>query len=307
MSDQDGPKYVIDRILGGTASYDDIVGPGAPESSTPRERVWPAIPLEYCPPSPEIENAVKEVGYILEYLGRVLTPTPLPDDDLQLLSDYLLSLETRDDLTVHVLRQTEAKSKISVVSRIRLNDDTRYNFKSRATALEKHWSSIESFTSKSTPKEMLADRPVAPISIELPDDKPAGWKLDLGETRAAEAQRRLELNNIWKNRCIKYWTTVKPPRTIGWAPLSGDAWKKVPRADLENGDLFFTPYFIPIWESFGLASMDASFWTDPSNTPEEEDEYRKHMSERSELTTLSLAMRDARKEHAKSLGFHGVF
>ncbi|PQE16437.1 hypothetical protein CJF31_00009656 [Rutstroemia sp. NJR-2017a BVV2] len=302
MSDQDGPKYVIDRILGGgTASYDDIVGPGASESSTPHERVWPAIPPEYCPPSPEIENAVKE-----GYLKRVLTPTPLPDDDLQLMSDYLLSLETRDDLTVHVLRQTEARSQIGLVRRIRLNDDTRYNFKSRATALEKHWSSIESLTSESTPKEMLADRPVAPIRIELPDDKPAGWKLDLGETRAAEAQRQLELNNIWKNRCIKYWTTVQPPRTIGWVPLVGDAWKKVPRADLENGDLFFTPYFRPIWESFGMASMDASFWTDPSSTTEEEDEYRKYRSERSELTTLSLKMRDARKEHAKSLEFQGV-
>ncbi|PQE23756.1 hypothetical protein CJF30_00008736 [Rutstroemia sp. NJR-2017a BBW] len=303
MSDQDGPKYVIDRILGGTASYDDIVGPGAPESSTPRERVWPAIPLEYCPPSPEIENAVKEVGYILEYLRRVLTPKPLPDDDLQLMSDYLLSLETRDDLTVHVLRQTEARSRIGLLKRILLDDDTTYNFESRAIALEKHWSSIESLTSKSTPQEMLADRRVAPLRAELPDDKPAGWKLDLGETRAAEAQRQLELNNIWKNRCIKYWTTVKPPRTIGWVPLVGDAWNKVPRSDLENGDLFFTPYFTPIWESFGLASMDASFWTDPNSTPEEEDEYRKNRSERSELTTLTLEMRKARKEYADSLGF----
>jgi hypothetical protein len=223
------------------------------------------------------------------------------------MSDYLLSLETRDDLTVHVLRQTEARTQINLVRRILLKDDTKYNFKSRATALEKHWSNIESLKSESTPQEMLADRPVAPLKTELPDDKPAGWKLDLGETRAAEAQRELELNNIWKNRCIKYWTTVEPPRTIGWAPLDGDAWNKVPRADLEKGDLFFTPYFRPIWESFDMASMDAAFWTDPSNTPEEEDEYRKHRSERSELTTLSLEMRKARKEYAESLGFKGVF
>jgi hypothetical protein len=73
MSDQDGPKYVIDRILGGTASYDDVVGPGAPESSTPHERVWPAIPLEYCPPSPEVENAVKEGMQTTNYDLLVLT------------------------------------------------------------------------------------------------------------------------------------------------------------------------------------------------------------------------------------------
>lgn len=73
MSEQDGPKYVIDRILGGTASYDAVVGPGAPESTTPHERVWAEIPLEYRPPSPEIENAVKEGMYIIDYELLVLT------------------------------------------------------------------------------------------------------------------------------------------------------------------------------------------------------------------------------------------
>jgi len=231
----------------------------------------------------------------------------LPDDDLQLMSDYLLSLETRDDLTAHVLEQTAARTKIGVVSRILLKDDTRYDFKSRATALEQHWRSIELLISKSTPEEILADRLVAPLKTELPDDKPAGWKLDLGETRAAEAQRQLELLNIEKNRCIKYWTTVKPPRPIGWAPADGKAWQRVPRADLEKGNLFFTPYFKPIWESYSLATMDASFWTDPDNTPEEEAKYEKHKSEKHELTSLSLEMRKARKEHAESLGFKGVY
>jgi hypothetical protein len=223
------------------------------------------------------------------------------------MSDYLLSLETRDDLTAHVLEQTDARSKINVVSRILLKDDTRYDFKSRATALGKHWSSIKLLISKHTPEEILANRLVAPLKTELPDDKPAGWKLDLGEIRVAEAQRQLELLTMQKNRCIKYWTTVKPPKPIGWVPADGNAWKKVPRADLEKGDLFFTPYFTPIWESYSLAAMDTSFWTDPDNTPEEEAEYQKHELEKHELTVLSLEMGKARKEHAQSLGFKGVF
>jgi len=73
MSEQDGPKYVIDRVFGGTASYDAVVGNGAPESSTPRDRVWPQIPLDYRPPSPEIENAVREGMDILDYELLVLT------------------------------------------------------------------------------------------------------------------------------------------------------------------------------------------------------------------------------------------
>ena len=55
-----------------------------------------------------------------------------------------------------------------------------------------------------------------------------------------------------------------------------------------------------------MARMDASFWTDPDNTPEEEDEYREIMSEKSRMTTLSLEMRKKRKEYAESLGFNGV-
>lgn len=234
-----------------------------------------------------------------------MTPTPLPDDDLQLMSDYLLSLETRDDLTAHVLVQTDAKSQIGIVTRILLKDDSRYSFKSRAQALLKHWSKIRPEILKESPAETLADRPVAPFKTELPDDKPAGWKLDLGETRRAEAQRQLELMNIRKHRCIKYWTTVKKPRVLGWTPVDGEAWKKVTRADLENGDLYFTPYFKPVWESYGLAQMDALWWTDPDNTPEEEAEYQKHNWEEHEMIELTLEMSKVRKEYAQSLGFKG--
>lgn len=247
------------------------------------------------------------MDYILDYLRRVLIPTPLPDDNLQLVSDYLLSLETRDDLTAHVLQQTDAKSKINTVSGVLLKDDTKYDFKSRAVALGKHWSNLHLSIFKNNPSEILADRLVVPFKTELPDDKPAGWKLDLGEIRAAEAQRQLELLNIEKNRCIKYWTTVKPPKPIAWVPADGEAWKKVSRADLENGNLFFTPYFSPIWESYSMATLDAAFWTDPDNTPEEEAEYRKHKSEKRKLTRLSLEMSKARGEYAKSIGFKGVF
>ena len=188
-----------------------------------------------------------------------------------------------------------------------LKDDSNYEFKSRVTALEKHWQSNEWLWKDHTAEEMLADRPIAPFKTELPDDKPAGWKLDLGETVAAEAQRQLELLNMQKNRCLKYWTTVKIPKPMGWVPADGEAWKKVSRADLQNGDMFFSPYFKPIWEEFGMASIDAAFWTDPDNTPEEEAEYRKHMAEMHKMTTLSLAMRQARKEYAQTLGIKGGF
>ncbi|PMD26886.1 hypothetical protein NA56DRAFT_698127 [Hyaloscypha hepaticicola] len=60
-------------------------------------------------------------------------------------------------------------------------------------------------------------------------------------------------------------------------------------------------------KSYSLASMDASFWTDPDNTPEEKPEYQEYKSAKHDLTVLSLEMRKARKEHAESLGFKGFF
>jgi hypothetical protein len=71
--EQDKPKYVIDSVIGGVASYNAVVGLGAPESSAPHERVWPEIPLEYRPPPPEIENTVKEGMYVIGYEFLVLT------------------------------------------------------------------------------------------------------------------------------------------------------------------------------------------------------------------------------------------
>lgn len=211
------------------------------------------------------------------------------------MSDYILSLETREDLTAHILKQTAAESRISVISRILMKEDTRYDFKLRATALENYWHSIESLIFKGTPEEMLLDRSVAPVKTE-----PAGWKLDLGETRAAEAHRQLELLKIEKNRCIKYWTTVKRPMPIAWTPVDREAWKKVSRADLENGDLYFSPYFKPRWESYGMACLDAGLWTDPDLTPEEEAEYWTYETEKHRLLKLSMEMMRARKEYAKS-------
>ena len=46
----------------------------------------------------------------------ILSPAPLPDDDLELCSDILLSLETRDDITTRVLENTLADEIISNIS-----------------------------------------------------------------------------------------------------------------------------------------------------------------------------------------------
>jgi hypothetical protein len=74
MSNQGGLNYVMDSIFGGgSASYDAVVGPGALETSTAHERVWPAISLEFCPPFPEIGHDVKEGRDLIDC--ELLVPT----------------------------------------------------------------------------------------------------------------------------------------------------------------------------------------------------------------------------------------
>lgn len=68
MSDFGPPKYVIDMPLGGVADYDEVVGPGAPELSTPHERVWPAIPIEFCPAEESIASTVAQGKLLSHYM-----------------------------------------------------------------------------------------------------------------------------------------------------------------------------------------------------------------------------------------------
>lgn len=190
------------------------------------------------------------------------------------MSDYILSLETRTDITAHILLHTSARIKMLNIQRIHMKDDLIHSFKSRAAALAKYWGDHELAIVKSSPKEILTDRPIPPFITSLPSDKPAAWTLHLSHTQKAEANRQLFLLNTHKNRCIKYWSTVKPPRAIGWAPVDGEAWKKVPRKDIESGELYHTPYFKPIWEGFEMACFDVAFWKDPNSTEEEEGRYK---------------------------------
>jgi hypothetical protein len=60
-------------MFSGRASYNVIISPRAPESRTSHERVWPAIPAEYYPPPPKVENAVKEGMYFVNFQLLMLT------------------------------------------------------------------------------------------------------------------------------------------------------------------------------------------------------------------------------------------
>jgi hypothetical protein len=233
--------------------------------------------------------------YISEILKTILMPSPLPNDDLELMSDFLLSLETRTDMSVHILDHVEVKKDISYIGRCEIADDSKFHFKARATAVAKHWQDFEMqrYQLNLDPEESFKDQPIPPPLKELPEDKPAGWTLALSEEQKSAAQKEYDAFICSKRDKLKSWR-IKPPTPMAWSPRDGNAYKTTTRAQVENGDLYSNPNFRPIYMSYGLQRI-GGFWEDPDATPEEQEELRVSRSILSERTKRSLAMSRERK------------
>jgi hypothetical protein len=209
------------------------------------------------------------VRYISEQLQETFLPSPLPDDDLELMSDFLLSMETRWDLTSHVLEQTEAREVMMFLANAPENKETsRFDFKARVSALLQYWDNLSLQRSKLSPAEALADTPIPPLKKEPPPEKTSDWKLRLTEDQARAAQEDYELFKDEKLYMLKYYK-ANPPQPMGWSPKDGDAWKTADRAQLETGDLYDNPNFQPMYPGWHLQSMDALLWIDSDATAEE--------------------------------------
>ncbi len=62
------PKYVIDRVFGGSVPFEQVLEPEGATSETSNEggeRVWPLIPSEYEPPAAQHEETVKECTFYM--------------------------------------------------------------------------------------------------------------------------------------------------------------------------------------------------------------------------------------------------
>jgi hypothetical protein len=241
------------------------------------------------------------VRYISEQLQETLLPSPLPDDDLELMSDFLLSIETRKDLTSHVLEQTEARQlMISLANSREKEEAPRFNFKARGSALLRYWDRLSLERYKLSPAEALADTPIPPLK-ELPAEKAPDWKLRLTESQAREAQEDYDTFRDEKTYALKYFK-ANPPQPMGWAPKDGDAWKTANRAKLESGDLFDNPNFKPMYSDWHLQAMDALFWTDPDATAKELAENNEGRNASFERMRRANERREAREARRKLLG-----
>jgi hypothetical protein len=242
------------------------------------------------------------VRYISGILVNTLVPTPLPEDDLELMSDFLLSLETRTDNTIHVMEQIDVKEDMDVIARMcEVHDDTQFNFRSRTQALANYWQDLElnRVELDLDAEEYLADQSIPPLKTAVPHDKPSGWKLILDEEQASAAEAEYTSLKYQKIYALKYWQT-KPPNPLGWAPRNGNSFNTATRSQLENGDLFNNTNFRPLYGSWALQIMDATFWTDPDATPESLKEQKANRDAFYASSMRKYAMRKEREIYLKS-------
>ncbi|KAH8883356.1 hypothetical protein GQ53DRAFT_753022 [Thozetella sp. PMI_491] len=278
------PKFVPDSPFGASSfTLEALLGPEAPPeenvdrppaAETPLEQVWPHVPASYAPAPDHLDDAVREVGYIVQVLRATLHPTPLPEDDLDFCSDLLLSLETRDDITSRVIGYADADSNLSQISSPPHGDPS--GLAERTKALRAHWSRLrtEFSETRKTSKDVdpYADVAYPPLVTSLPAGKPEGWRLQLDEHHAEEANR---LHAAWRSRrvhALAYFSDY-PPQPMGWIPLNDDAWTKTDRNKISAGDLYHSSDWEPMYMGFEMQLIDIPFeWKHPDEKEQEAQE-----------------------------------
>ncbi|KAG6353615.1 hypothetical protein INS49_005577 [Diaporthe citri] len=206
------------------------------------------------------------------YITLLLATFSIPDNcsgDVRCISDLLLSLETRDDITKLVLDYTsfELALRRLVAKGVDFPENDASKIASRATALKQHWE-------KTGQDHTNGPQDVAyPPLLSAVPDKPKDWKLELGDKAREEAERyyhALRTQRKYAQRCFQ----AKSPMPMAWVPQGGDAWAKTARTKVESGDLFHSRHWAPVWMSFDLASIDVMFGMETAGmTQDESDEY----------------------------------
>lgn len=236
--------------------------------------------------------------FILQTLRTTLSPTPLPEDDLHLLSEFLLSLETRTDLTTHVLLNTDIDTQLLSVQRCKVfPDDSQFNFSARARALKDH---ITAFNRK-TEAENTAGGPLPDTSLPPLKTAPEERTLKLTESQSQHAEEDYASYIQSKRHAYSYFIK-HPPVPMAWSPKTGDAWKNTDRHLVESGNLYFSDQWKPMYMSFAMQRMDVPFsWVNPEEGEVSKEVKDERMKASMKITDRSLDMRKEREAYMNKM------
>ncbi|CAG9955507.1 unnamed protein product [Clonostachys rosea f. rosea IK726] len=182
---------------------------------------------------PEQDPVLREVVYMTQVL-RQLTPTTLPEDDYQLFSDMIRSLETRTDICWRVFEETDIRQTILAAanrgSPSKPIADEPFSIHSRVKALHRHWGDLERAPGKPERWEDASDTTfLVPLIATHPfgeaetGNKAAtgggGYKLVLTPEQEADATKRYKKWRLDRDRKVSY-LKIHPPTPMAWVPMS---------------------------------------------------------------------------------------
>ncbi|KAF2812930.1 uncharacterized protein BDZ99DRAFT_381631 [Mytilinidion resinicola] len=269
---------------------------------------------------PSQDGVLRELIYIGHVL-QDLTPTTLPEDDYQLFSDLLRSLETRTDLSWRVYEETEIRNPIMYACNRKPIPDEPFDISKRVDALHKYWDGLAILPDKPGRWEDASDTTFIPPKLrgrQISDGEGgassqvqdhATYRLTLTPEQDAEATR---VYKKWReNRDSKVsYLKLHPPTPIAWVPVSGsntgasNAWNEVfPNGDIGAGrhvassKLVGNKKWKPIFRSLMTETIPFS-WVDPA-LPEVD--WEKELKESTEQYERSKERRARQSEYQQVL------
>lgn len=215
------------------------------------------------------------MAYISEFLRTIIVPTPLPNDNLELCSDILLSLETRDDISSQVLQYALVNVTLSAISQTCLiQNDSQFHIIDRVKALLQYWKDLARAFRESTNDGNVTTEELFPAFLTtLPAGKPESWKLTLDEQQAEGAEKQFTWFKLSRLHGLSYFRLHRP-RPMGWAPVNERSWDETDRAKIEAGDLYHSRKWKPIYMDWELQRMDVPWdWKNPEWDEKTAEEY----------------------------------
>ncbi|KAK2010229.1 hypothetical protein LZ32DRAFT_385488 [Colletotrichum eremochloae] len=183
-------------------------------------------PWRDLPPSPAVHETIREVLFIGDTLRDGMLPTSLPDDDYDMYSAMLSSLETRTDLTWLVVQETGIDKTIMAIANRGGHQspipEEPHDLHRRAQRLHDHWFTLASAKDKPDRWEIRFDTtslpPLASRHSPGSGSKADSSDLHLTVEQKLAADTKYRAYRKRRDRAVSYLKS-HPPKPMAWVPV----------------------------------------------------------------------------------------
>ncbi|KZL84774.1 hypothetical protein CI238_10186 [Colletotrichum incanum] len=183
-------------------------------------------PWRDLPPDPAVHKTIREVLLIGDTLRDGMLPTSLPDDDHDMYSAMLRSLETRTDLTWLVIQETGVdKTIMAIANRGGYHSpipEEPHDLHVRTERLHHHWSTLASANDKPDRWEARFDTTSLPPLVSGhasgPGQNADATNLDMTSEQKMAADMKYRAYRKRRDRAVSYLKD-HPPKPMAWFPI----------------------------------------------------------------------------------------